>query len=552
VGAGAVSPVDVQPDVYDAASTVFGQTMTAALTRAFTGLHQGLAPTAAMAGTDPGGTKWAASYDQAASATADAITTVNASCFHLAALLEKTGFNHGMAESHSDPTRRTPVPPDTTKYAPPVASYAAPPSAAGGSGSPPNGWGLIQHLVGYVWPNGDQGKLRAAAQAWSAAANTLDGASGDVSEAVRAINSQQSPEVDDAVNVCQDMGQHIRDIATSCRDLSTACSDFASAIDKAHSDIENELVSLVEWTVGIEAGGALLGAFSFGIGEGAAQVAEAARVAATAGRVGTVIGRLIEAAGTVAETIGNITTKVVEIAQRLRALLEVGSKEATVTQAAADEEVGALERLGKGCFIPGTMVLTETGHRPIEQVTVGELVVATDPLTGSRQLRRVTTTMTHTVFNLVDIEVAGCRISCSPEHPFWLQGGGWTKAADLTADDVVVDAQCREHLIEAVSTRSGVFTVHNIEVDDLHVYHVSCASILVHNKPRRLSPEEPKLRDAKWLKRNGIDPHTEKDILPGPAKWFDLYVDRNRNVWAVRKGEHPNSGEFIGNLDNFK
>lgn len=547
-----MSPIDVQPDVYDAASKVFGQEVTAQLTQAFTGLNQGLAPTGAMAGTDPGGTKWAASYNQAASATSDAIITANAACFHLAALLEKTGFNHGMAESHSDPTRQTPTPPDTTKYAAPVASYAAPPSAAGGSGSPPTGWSLIQDLVGYVWPNGDQGKLRAAAHAWSTAANTLDGAAGHVPEAVQAVNSQQSPEVDDAVNVCQDMGQHIRDIATSCRNLSTSCSDFASAIDKAHSDIENELVSLVEWTAGIEAGGALLGAFSFGIGEGAAQVAEAARVAATAGRVGTIIGRLIDAAGTVAETVGNITTKVAEIAQRLRALLEVGSKEAPVTQAAADDEVGALERLGKGCFVPGTMVLTETGHRPIEQVAVGELVVATDPLTGSPELRRVNTTMTHTVFGLVDIEVAGHRISCSPEHPFWLQGQGWTKAADLTVGDVVVDAQRRAHPIDAVSTRSGVFTVHNIEVDDLHVYHVSCASILVHNKPRRLIPEEPKLRDAKWLKRHGIDPHTEKDILPGPGSRFDIYVDRNDNVWAVRKGASPTDGEFLGNLEDFK
>ena len=41
-------------------------------------------------------------------------------------------------------------------------------------------------------------------------------------------------------------------------------------------------------------------------------------------------------------------------------------------------------------------------------------------------------------------------------------------------------------------------------------------------------------------------------MLPGPASRFDIYVDRNGNVWAVRKGANPNDGEFMGNLDDFK
>ena len=61
----------------------------------------------------------------------------------------------------------------------------------------------------------------------------------------------------------------------------------------------------------------------------------------------------------------------------------------------------------------------------------------------------------------------------------------------------------------------------------------------------------PKKRDDKWLKRNGVDPHEVKDGLPGSVSHFDLYVDRSGNIWAVRKGADPRSGEYIGNMDDY-
>ena len=61
----------------------------------------------------------------------------------------------------------------------------------------------------------------------------------------------------------------------------------------------------------------------------------------------------------------------------------------------------------------------------------------------------------------------------------------------------------------------------------------------------------PKRRDDKWLKRNGVDPHDVKEGLPGSVSHFDLYVDRSGNIWAVRKGADPRSGEYIGNMDDY-
>lgn len=367
-----MSPIDLEPEVYDAASKVFGQEVVGQLTTAVINLEETLRGTGGMAGTDPGGTTWAASYDEAAAVTVGCMTDLTNACYKIAALLKQTGFNHGMAENASDPSHSVPTPADTTKYVAPTTLSCAPqpPSASGGSGSPPHGWGLIQSAVGYVWPNGDQDKLRTAARVWSSAADSLDGASYPIPEAVQAIRSQQSPEVQDATTVCQSMIQHIADVAASCRSLSTACSDFADHIDKAHEDVKDELISLLEWTVAIEAGGALLSVVSAGISEAAAQAAEATRIAATASRVANILAHLIELASTITATITNVVAKVGKVAQRLKSILGAQLTRATAKEVerlpslAKDAETIAEERLGSAAESSAAERYKELGMDP--------------------------------------------------------------------------------------------------------------------------------------------------------------------------------------------
>ncbi len=60
--------------------------------------------------------------------------------------------------------------------------------------------------------------------------------------------------------------------------------------------------------------------------------------------------------------------------------------------------------------------------------------------------------------------------------------------------------------------------------------------------------------DDRWLKKQGVDPHTVKEVLPGPAKEFDIYKDKDNNLWGLRKPKYvPNAiPEYLGNLDDFK
>lgn len=334
--------VDVDSASFEAASTVFGQRIAAQLTSATEALVNQLADSGAMAGSDEAGTTWAQSYDHGARLAVAGLSDLTNACYQLAGLLEQTGFNHASAESASTAGGGQARAADRTNYAAmPTMCYATPPSASGGSTSPPSGWDLVQHLVGYAWPNGHQDKLRAAAAAWHEAATTIDALAYYTTEAYDAIMPERSPEVGDATRVCSAMQTHISDMAAGCSQLGQACDQLAGYIDQAHSNIEHELVSLVEWTAGIEAGGFLVGLVTFGAGDAAAQAVEAGRIAATARRIATIIEVLINAARSVGEAVGAVVTRIASVAERLKPLLG-----ARISEVAVDE-AGALPTLGK-------------------------------------------------------------------------------------------------------------------------------------------------------------------------------------------------------------
>ncbi len=346
--------IDVDPAVFDAVSKIFGQTIADTLSHSFTTLRDGLSSCGAMAGTDPGGTQWTSAYDNAVVEITGVTQDVINGVYRLAGLLETTGFNHGQANSASTPGGTVQTT-DTMSYDHEVF-LATPPPASGGSGAAPHGWGLICDLVGYVWPNGDQDKLRAAASAWSTAARSVTFAGDEVPAAVAEISMQTSPEVVDATQACNDMGTHLSELSAAYHSMSMACNDYARYLDDAHSQVIDELESLLEWTAGLEIGGAGLAVVTAGISEAAANAALAARCAAVAARVGGILVRLIELAGEAAQAIANALARVIEISQKLKALL--GSKLSQAT-AAVVARLSGIAKTTEEAAIDGLKVSAE-------------------------------------------------------------------------------------------------------------------------------------------------------------------------------------------------
>jgi hypothetical protein len=73
-------------------------------------------------------------------------------------------------------------------------------------------------------------------------------------------------------------------------------------------------------------------------------------------------------------------------------------------------------------------------------------------------------------------------ISSTLEHPFWVEGKGWTAAKELKAGSELLTKEGCVARVEAVSRREGKFKVYNFEVERLHTYFVSRIGILVHNQ----------------------------------------------------------------------
>jgi len=83
------------------------------------------------------------------------------------------------------------------------------------------------------------------------------------------------------------------------------------------------------------------------------------------------------------------------------------------------------------CLVAGTLVWTEAGLRPIETISVGDMVLAQDAASGELAYKPVLRATVRPSGPLVRIEAGGETIESSGGHLFWVTGEGWVKATDM-------------------------------------------------------------------------------------------------------------------------
>ena len=135
------------------------------------------------------------------------------------------------------------------------------------------------------------------------------------------------------------------------------------------------------------------------------------------------------------------------------------------------------------CFIAGTLILTEEGYIPIEEITLADKVWAENPETGERELKQVVQTFENETSELIHVYVNGEEIVSTTEHPFYVINKGWVSANCLQEEDILVNNEGESVLIEKITYESlkTPIKVYNFEVEDFHTYYVGESSILVHN-----------------------------------------------------------------------
>ncbi|BDZ53043.1 polymorphic toxin-type HINT domain-containing protein [Agromyces marinus] len=143
-------------------------------------------------------------------------------------------------------------------------------------------------------------------------------------------------------------------------------------------------------------------------------------------------------------------------------------------------------------FVPGTAVLMADGTtQPIEDVQLGDEVLATDPETRETGPRAVTALITGegekdlTTITIADHDghETGSLVA-TDGHPFWVPAAGaWVDASDLLSGDWMQTAAGTLVQVTAVQHDHREQTVHNLTVADTHTYYVAIGAdaVLVHN-----------------------------------------------------------------------
>ncbi|WGU94451.1 polymorphic toxin-type HINT domain-containing protein [Paenibacillus dendritiformis] len=126
--------------------------------------------------------------------------------------------------------------------------------------------------------------------------------------------------------------------------------------------------------------------------------------------------------------------------------------------------------------------MTDEGEKPIEEIEVGDKVLAKDDETGEMAYKEVEWLFQRDVEETYNITVGGEVITTTDEHPFWIVGTGWVESKDLVVGDVVTTSGGNELAIEKIEIKKEYKTVYNFKVKDFHTYFVSNLGIWTHNK----------------------------------------------------------------------
>ena len=283
-------------------------------------------------------------YDDAAASALGAVGDLVDAFSTCGRLTAASLSNHGHAENRSVISGRT-----VFTGTPCVAGYVAVlpcslPSSLGGDLSGLPSWAnwILDQVEGFVWPDADIDKLRAAASAWRAASQRVADLSAYCSSAIRSFSSLRSPEVPVAVEVTSGLADRCRAVGDQCAVLARACDTYADHVEEQRAAVLDLVHDLVRDAVVIEGIGIVLGVVTGGATAAGATALNAARIAAAAPRLLRIISTLRALASTCAAPLRFAATALRDVRLELAVFRRA---RITVASAYKAERVARVERL---------------------------------------------------------------------------------------------------------------------------------------------------------------------------------------------------------------
>jgi hypothetical protein len=135
------------------------------------------------------------------------------------------------------------------------------------------------------------------------------------------------------------------------------------------------------------------------------------------------------------------------------------------------------------CFAAGTPVWTVMGVRPIEQLVVGDCVLAQDVETGQLAFKPVLSTSIRPPSLLLNIRIDGETLTVTRGHPLWVVGKGWRMAKEVALGDRVRTANGAAE-IESIEPGPKA-EAYNLVVAEFNTYFAGQLKLLVHDNTLR-------------------------------------------------------------------
>ena len=193
---------------------------------------------------------------------------------------------------------------------------------------------------------------------------------------------------------------------------------------------------------------------------------------------------------------------------------------------------------GGTCYVAGTLIKTEEGLKPIEDIRVGDKVWAHNFETGEHELRPVDRTYVCHIESLLKLTVGTGTLTTTKDHPFWVEGLGWKRAGELAVGDVLVTPNGRVAL-ESREVLRRAATVYNFRVVGDHNYYAVAGQtpILVHNanygradlafaRKVKLAPDNPAVINRGMPVQDFVSEYRNAKILRElPGEYLGMTVE---------------------------
>ena len=149
-------------------------------------------------------------------------------------------------------------------------------------------------------------------------------------------------------------------------------------------------------------------------------------------------------------------------------------------------------------FTAETLVHTDEGQKPIEDIEVGDKVLGEDPESGEQGYFEVVAVRSHPKTDILEVRLdsgdaggnneegqlnSGETMEVTPEHPIYVEGKGWIWAENLAVGDRLRRADggtAKVLAIERIELATPA-VVYNFTVKGPHTYFVLDVGVLVHN-----------------------------------------------------------------------